>query len=221
MLGDHVGIHLGFDPGGDHKFGVALLDGDCVKTSTVSTVDDAMKWAVDACEARKPKAAGIDTLLHWATCKSGMRPCDERLRARYPEVKNSIMPPNSLFGAMAIGGMVALRLRQEWPGLLLNETHPKVLLHELGKKYGPKDTATVETAIRWFVSQGHCAGSNIEGEHELDAALSAWATQKGIVESWADIIGDRDNLLFPAGKVQYLWREALAPSRAVSPRRFA
>ena len=218
MLGGHDGIYLGFDPGGDRKFGVALLNGGCMKTSTVGTVDEAMKWAVDACEARKPKAAGIDTLLHWATCKSGMRPCDERLRARYPEARNSIMSPNSLFGAMAIGGMaLALRLHQEWPEILLNETHPKLLLRALGKGYDTKSSETVETTISWFKCQGRYTEANIEGEHELDAALSAWATQKGVAEGWADIIGNRDKLLFPAGEVHYLWREALAPSRTVSP----
>src|SRR5208283_4414784 len=82
-------IYLGFDPGGDRRFGVALLDGNCVKCSTVSTVDDAMKWAIHACGSRRPAAAGIDTLLHWATTRGGMRPCDSRLRCRYPAMKNS------------------------------------------------------------------------------------------------------------------------------------
>ena len=116
------------------------------------------------------------------------------------------MSPNSLFGAMAIGGMaLALRLRQKWPELELNETHPKVLLHALGNPYDPKKSKTVQAAIRRFVSQGHYTEPNIEGEHQLDAALSAWATQKGVAESWVDIIGNRDNLLFPVEKVSYLW----------------
>jgi hypothetical protein len=63
-----VSIYLGFDPGGDQKFGVAFPDGDCVSASIVSNVDDAMKWADSACRSRLP-VAGIDTLLHWATSK--------------------------------------------------------------------------------------------------------------------------------------------------------
>jgi len=39
-------------PGGECKFGVALLDGDCLKTFTVSSVDKAMKWAGDVCGSR-------------------------------------------------------------------------------------------------------------------------------------------------------------------------
>jgi hypothetical protein len=214
MLGEHDGIYLGFDPGGDCKFGVALVNRACMKTTTVGTVDCAMKWVVDACEGLKPKAAGIDTLLHWSTGKSGGRPCDVRLRASYPNAKYSIMWLNSLFGAMAIGGMaLALTLRQEWPELLLNETHPKVLLHALGKGYNPKDKGSVETAIRLFVRQENYAEASIEGEHAFDAAVSAWATRKAVAESWPDIIGNGGNLIFPAGKVHYLWHEALSPRK--------
>lgn len=208
---DLEGIYLGFDPGGDRKFGVALLDGECVRTSTVSNVDEAMKWADNVCRSRLPIAAGIDTLFHWATSKSGMRPCDLRLRAKYRGIKNSILSPNSLRGAMAIGRMaLAFRLRQKWPALVLNETHPKVLLHALcGQRSDPKDEKTVQGAIQWFVNQAHCTEPKIEGEHELDAALSAWATRKGLAEGWDDIIGKGGDLIFPAGEVRYLWPEAL------------
>jgi hypothetical protein len=120
---DPKGIYLGFDPGGDRKFGVALLDGDYLRTSTVGNVDDAMKWADNVCRSRVSVAAGIDTLLHWATSKSGMRPCDLQLRTKYRRIKNSIVAPNSLRGAMAIGGMaLAFRLREKWPELVMNES---------------------------------------------------------------------------------------------------
>jgi hypothetical protein len=199
------GIYLGFDPGGDCRFGVALLDGDCVKASTVSTVDDAVKWAVDECGSRRPIAAGIDTLLHWATTKSGMRPCDLQLRRKYPGVRNSIMAPNSLYGAMAIGGMaLALRLHEKWPELDMNETHPKVLLHALWKeRYDPK---TVSAAIQRFAGRVgiECA---VQGEHEFDAVLSGWATREGLAHGWIDIVGVGADLLFPAGPVRYLWPE--------------
>jgi predicted nuclease with RNAse H fold len=208
---DLKGIYLGFDPGGERKFGVALLDGDSVRTSTVSSVNDAMKWADSVCRSRLPIAAGIDTLLHWATSKSGMRPCDLQLRAKYRAMKNSIVPPNSLRGAMAIGGMaLALKLRQKWPALVLNETHPKVLLYALcGKKYDSKDQKSVDAAIQWFADQGHYTELKIEGEHQLDAALSAWATRKGLTEDWPDIIGEGANLVFPVREIRYLWPEAL------------
>jgi hypothetical protein len=214
-----MGIYLGFDPGGDHKFGVAILDGSSVSASTVSNVDDAMNWAFCVCGSRRPVAAGIDTLLHWATAKSGLRPCDLQLRARYPAVSDSVMAPNSLFGAMAIGGMaLALRLRKKWPKLVLNETHPKVLLHALGaQRYNPK---TINAAVQWFVGRAECVEWAIQGEHELDAALSAWATRKGLADRWEDIIGADADLLFPVKTVKYLWPKVAADIAASQvPRR--
>jgi hypothetical protein len=91
-----------------------------------------------------------------------------------------------------------------------NETHPKVLMHaRCGQRYDPKDPKTVQAAIQWFADQGHYTELKIEGEHELDAALSAWTTREGLAKGWVDIIGKGDHLIFPAGRVQYLWPEAL------------
>ena len=105
---------------------------------------------------------------------------------------------------MAIGGMaLALKLRQVWPDIVLNETHPKVLLHALGGERYRSDT--VDAAIRWCVTRMACDEWTIEGEHALDAALSAWATREGLVNDWTDIIGASSALLFPAGPVRYLW----------------
>jgi hypothetical protein len=47
------------DAGGDRRFGVAVLDWDRITASTVSSVDDAVKWAAEACGSREPIAAGI------------------------------------------------------------------------------------------------------------------------------------------------------------------
>jgi hypothetical protein len=112
---------------------------------------------------------------------------------------------------MAIGGMaLALRLRALWPEIVLNETHPKVMLLALwGQGYAPKDLATVSAAAKRFISEGRYTESSITGEHELDAALSAWATYEGITMRWTDIIGAKAELLFPAGDVRYLWPEPL------------
>jgi hypothetical protein len=212
MRADSQGAYLGFDPGGDGKFGVAILDGVCVTAASVGTVDAAMNWAVDSCGSRRPIAAGIDTLLHWATDQNGgLRPCDLGLRKKYQPIERSVMAPNSLYGAMAIGGMaLAFRLRAKWPELELNETHPKVLLHALGgPRYEQKRQETVDAAIQWFVSRAHCIQGKLQGEHELDAALSAWATREGVVEGWPDIVGNSVDLLFPVGTVRYLWPEAI------------
>jgi hypothetical protein len=59
-------IYLGFDPGGERAFGVAVLIGTASRVKTVSTVSQAVTWAVEQCVGHTPVAAGIDTLLHWA-----------------------------------------------------------------------------------------------------------------------------------------------------------
>jgi len=71
-------------------------------------------------------------MLHWCDAPGGWRPSDKRLRDAYPAARSSVLSPNGLYGSMGIGGMaLALRLREQWPKILLNETHPKVLAFAL------------------------------------------------------------------------------------------
>jgi hypothetical protein len=206
MQTDHEGLYLGFDPGGKDKFGVAVLSGDCVIAATVSAVKAAIGWAVYVCGSRRPIAAGIDTLLHWATAVGGLRPCDSQLHEKHPRMKRSVMAPNGLYGAMAIGGVaLAVKLREKWPELELNETHPKVLLHALcGPRYDQEHPETIDEAIHWFYRTSRVQGM-IQGEHQLDAALSAWATREGRAKGWIDIVGASTELVFPVECVRYLW----------------
>ena len=207
-------MFLGFDPGGRHGFGVALVAGTVVSAGTLDRVADAMAWATAQCGSRLPIAAGIDTLLHWSDAPGGWRPADKTLRTQYPRVRSSVVSANSLYGAMSIGGIaLALRLRQQWPSILLNETHPKVMMHALGaERY--KDAAA-RAAIEWFARHSGLDMTNVETGHELDAVLSAWATRCGIVDGWGDLVADDRSILFPAGKVSYLW---LAWPTAQQPR---
>lgn len=76
-------IFLGFDPGGKKGFGAAMLVGQEVATTTVSTVADAVDWAVRQCGTNVPVAAGVDTLLHWCDGPSGWRPAERWLRTTY------------------------------------------------------------------------------------------------------------------------------------------
>jgi hypothetical protein len=121
-------VYLGFDPGGDRGFGVAILHGTYARAATVSAVSEAIDWALKQCGTNEPMAAGIDTLLHWSDGPGGWRPADQKLRIAYSEVRASVLSSNGLYGSMGIGGMaLALRLRERWPKILLNETHPKVV----------------------------------------------------------------------------------------------
>jgi hypothetical protein len=180
-----------------------------VATVTVSTVAEAIDWAVGQCGASAPVAAGVDTLLHWCDGPSGWRPADKWLRTTYPKSAPSVASANSLYGAMAVGGMaLALRLRERWPLILLNETHPKVLIPALGgDRYSD---AAPEAALVWFADHAGLDVSSVRGGHQLDALLSAWATRQGLAAGWPNLLGDDPALVFPAGRVSYLWPKVTA-----------
>jgi predicted nuclease with RNAse H fold len=198
--------YLGFDPGGDRNFGVALLVGSELKSATVSSVASAVEWAVEQCGSTEPTAAGIDAMLHWCDVPAGWRPADRLLRAAYPAARSSILSPNGLYGSMAIGGMaLALRLRQRWPRIQLNETHPKVLAYALrGERHRDNDPSA---GIAWFARYSGLDPMRSGTGHDFDAVLSAWATREGLCHKWTDLVTDDPALLFPAGTVSYLWPE--------------
>ena len=117
-------IFLGFDPGGENSSGAALWRvGAMPLTTSHRSVDAAFDWFRATLRDQRPMAAGIDTLLCWQTGPGGWRAPDRLLRDKYPEVRNSVVAPNSLFGSMAIQGMaMALKLRKCWSDIKLNET---------------------------------------------------------------------------------------------------
>jgi hypothetical protein len=108
---------LGFDPGGKNGYGVAMLVGREVTTNTVSTVADALSWAVSQCGTSVPAATGVDTLLHWCDEPCGWRPADRWLWTTYPKSALSIAAANSLYRAIGVRGM-ALAVRRWNDGLL-------------------------------------------------------------------------------------------------------
>ena len=122
----------------------------------------------------------------------------------YPPVRASVLSPNGLYGSMGTAGMVlALRLRQRWPSILLNETHPKVLAFALrGERHRDDDPSA---AIKWFAQHSALNRTRIATGHELDAALSAWATREGLLHGWTNLVTDDPSLLSPAGTTTYFW----------------
>jgi hypothetical protein len=199
-------IYLGFDPGGERGFGVALIVGAEVRAATVRTVAEAVVWAVRECSSQIPVAAGVDTLLCWSDGPAGWRPADKVLRAAYRAAQASIISPNYLSGSMSIGGMaLALRLRERWRNIVLNETHPKLLVAALGGSRYKDDAAGA--AIEWFAKHSGLDMTRARGGHQLDAVSSAWATREGMAKGWDDLVPDDSSLLFPAGRASYLWPE--------------
>jgi hypothetical protein len=124
---------------------VAILDGSTAVTDTCTGAAECLYWFRVRLDGRRPAAVGIDAPLSWSIVGLGLRPMDNHLRTTYRTVAKSVLATNSASGSMAIQGMaMALRLRQRWPLIALNETHPKVLVFEMRREryvFGPVLTA--------------------------------------------------------------------------------
>ena len=217
---------LGYDPGGNAKHGVALLEVrrsrvvGC-RTAILPTVHDVIEWfarelPVPGC---CPLGIGIDTLTIWGTGRSGWRPADEWLRRQYRRVQRSVMSPNTLSGAMSLNGMAVLvALREQWPDLRASETHPKVLYY--GLTGNPHNWPRHRRAMcNWLDDQLGVAVDIERGarDHAWDAALSAWAAWRGFTGAWGfDLHALPQSATFPvlapAGPSFFYWP-------AISPRR--
>jgi len=95
-------------------------------------------------------------------------------------------------------------LQEEWSGILLNETHPKVLFETLfAERYRAE---TLSDAVTKFARRTRLKVATPVGEHEFDALISAWATREGLSGHWSDLVSNDSDLIFPAGKrVHYFW----------------
>ncbi len=102
------------------------------------------------------------------------------------------------------GMAMAMRLREIWPDIKLNETHPKVLYHALSNliySFGPP-------MKQWLLRQfAPPLCLEIDNDHDWDALLSAWATWKGLQGTWYNDLMESDMapLMRPAGEVSYFW----------------
>ncbi len=202
---------LGFDPGGENRFGVAMISGPRIAFNTVSSINEAVDWSVAACGGKEPSAAGIDSILHWGKDRSGFRSADHWLKKEYPDAARSVMAPNSLYGAMTIGGVgLAIELRKHWPQMVLNETHPKVLFRAMtGILYPRKE---LSAALTWLEQHAQFDLHHTKpSEDEFDAILSAWATREAVAHKWQNLAKPDDRHIYPVAGACYFWPVADKP----------
>ena len=207
------GLVIGYDPGGNGAHGVAELQVEEGKATSASTWTMATTEDVVTFLENRPTIAalGVDTLTCWSTGPGAWRPADRWLRNQYKAVRNSVVTPNNLFGAMGLNGMAALvAVRLTHPEILITETHPKVLYYQLsGQKYDYKIRkmemdATLMEKLNVTVAPAT--------EHEWDAALSAFAALQGLGQRWTHDLHrlgteEGERLINPCGITHYFWPE--------------
>ncbi len=206
-----TGKIVGYDPGGNGKHGVAALivnNGQPVQLSftTVRNAQAALDWFAIG---EIPLAAGIDTLTVLSTGDSGWRPADRWLRGKYPQVQNSIVNPNYLQGAMSLNGLaVIVSLRALSKGILITETHPKVLYYCLS---GIQHNYQIkQVAMNGHLTQWIGLTTNTTNDHEWDAALSCFAALEGLSSRWTTDLHQiptvaSEHLVQIGGPSHYFW----------------
>jgi predicted nuclease with RNAse H fold len=173
---------LGFDPGGERKFGWAVvrhsksLPLQVCDTGIVDHAEAAVSVAFDYVkDTKQVVAVGIDAPMFWTP--SCQRRVDCIVRHAIQERRDSgrtVLRINSLRGACVVQGIVTgLLLRGKLPRLPISESHPKALLRIIGQ-HGIRNYIALPNEIR-----------DEEREDERDAALSA-------VSSWAMITHARN-----------------------------
>lgn len=213
---------IGYDPGGNGAHGVAALrvcaEGDIwqpldLRAETAYTLANAVAWLDATCRDGRIVAAGIDTLTEWNSGPSGWRQADLWLRDAHPAVRNSVVPPNSLYGSMAVNGAAFLTLlapRFQRDTTVVTEAHPKVLYYALtGTRANWKDRAS--EMDEWLGSQlGVPASVSDPSDHRFDAAMAVLAALRGINREWALDLhalsrAERASRVLFCGETHYWW----------------
>lgn len=212
-----TGKITGYDPGGNHHHGVAALvvdNGKPVSLSfaTVRNAETAIQWFM---AGEPPLAIGIDMLTVLSTGDSGWRPADRWLRQQYRLVRDSVVNPNNLKGAMALNGLaVMVSLRTANKDIIVSETHPKLLyFHLSGERYA---YATNRAAMNAALAQWIGLPANTANDHEWDAVVSCYAVLQGMLGQWPNDLHqlpvNGESLIRPGGPSHYYW-----PSSANQP----
>lgn len=207
------GSIAGYDPGGNDRHGVAcLIVSDGQPTSLAFETVRNAQAAIDWFMARAPHVAiGIDTLTILSTGDSGWRPADRWLRKQYPTVRSSVVNPNYLQGSMALSGLATARaLRDANPGLVIVETHPKVLYYRLtGQRYQYFSNKEV---MNKYLGEWLAIATDTQNDHEWDATISSFAVLQALTGHWTrnlhDLPTDENESLVPLlGETQFFWPE--------------
>ena len=152
-------------------------------------VANAITWLSNACADGTIVGAGVDTLTEWSSGASGFRSADRWLRKAYPEVRNSVMSPNSILSSMTVSGAAFLTLlapRFRTDGSMVTEAHPKVCYHALT---GARHAWATDSArmTKWLTDELsiELPGALTDGGDDIfDAGLAVLAALRGANRGW-------------------------------------
>ena len=208
---------LGFDPGGNKKFGWSLCEAkphgmERLRTGTLNDADEALQAAkiavrdvsvsegIDATVV----AAGIDAPMYWSS--KGGRTADAAVRKALTGARDqlgmarntaagTVQNVNSLRGACLVQGLLLGNYLDEEYGrdhFSIVEAHPKALLDILAMN---SDVGQLEAAIDGL------------DEHERDATVAAFAAWSmwARAEGWRDLHLDEPVPVQPFGIPVSYW----------------
>jgi len=189
-------------PGGEPR----LLGGASWQSAPCPSVDAGMVWLVEQLDGEAPDAAGIAGPLAWETGEGSTRRGDRWVgRQRY--VHRAPKGLNASLGVAVVQSMAfAMRLRARWPGTLINETSPEVMVAGLARVPGWRESELCRRVEGWR-RLNDCPGPR------CDALVSAWWTARAMLseELPPDLFVLSPKQLMPAGPVARWWpREAEA-----------
>jgi hypothetical protein len=191
---------VGYDPGGNGKHGVAVLEVRKhenrwrpvdMQVSAEKTLDAVLRRVDKRCDRRQIVAAGIDTLTEWNSGRSGWRPADRWLRETYPAITNTILSSNSLYGSMTVNGAAFLMLfrhRFRSDATMVTEAHPKACYYASTGKKG-EWPARKREMIRWLIGEIGIDVSpslfDADDDHRFDAGVAVLAALRGRNGDWS------------------------------------
>ena len=183
----------------------ALSLNGAVESERFSCAREAVAWVRGLNVS--PLGVGIDAPLWWSSGLSGWRHADRWLICQYPKAKKTVMPINSIRGALLVQGFLfAVEMRRRLPKLPVTEAHPKLLLHARQREFGALAQDFGLTVDPQIMRE--------DNDDRRDAILAALAAREGFSGNWArDLAGlpSMDGEQIPSGRqltpVNYWWFE--------------
>lgn len=192
---------IGADPGGEGKFGLAILEGSgSCHTWVVDHADEAMSVIRERVHS-VPAGVGVDAPLWWSSGPGGLRRADQWIRETHGLASRNVQAVNSMWGAvLAQGMMFVMRIRELFPGVPVTEVHPKAVL-----------AAGTEPWTGYFGALSTDVTLDSQPDDRRDAIVAAVAAREGFEGRWRRDLAEmryaseQDPSRHWLGPIHYFW----------------